>query len=220
MLLTAGSRLGPYEILGLLGRGGMGEVYRARDTRIGRAVAVKVLPPSVAADAERLQRFEREARAAGSLNHPNILALYDVGSEKGRSYAVTELLEGMTLRDRMLRPMPLRKAVDRAVQVARGLAAAHAKSIVHRDLKPENLFVSDEAAARTARSHGRPRPGAVIDARNELKLCACCRSAPKPVQHRARLVAADHHGHGGIHAAADEETSGGPAHVVEEAPRR
>ena len=142
-MLAAGSRLGPYEILAPIGAGGMGEVYRARDPRLGREVAIKVLPESFAQDADRLKRFEQEARAAGVLNHPNITAVYDIGSAEGAPYIVTELLEGETLRAR-LGPGALspRKAIDYAVQIAKGLAAAHEKGIVHRDLKPENLFVT------------------------------------------------------------------------------
>ena len=142
MPLTAGTRLGPYEILAPLGAGGMGEVYRARDPRLGRDVAVKVLPRAVSGDPERQQRFETEARAAGALNHPNIVTMYDVGVEGGVPYLVTEVLEGENLRALIDRgPLPARKAVQIVVQVARGLSAAHAKGIVHRDLKPENLFV-------------------------------------------------------------------------------
>jgi Tol biopolymer transport system component len=145
MALGAGTHLGPYEILGLLGAGGMGEVYRARDPRLSRDVAVKVLPTLFARDPERLQRFEQEARAAGQLNHPNVLAIYDVGVAQGAPYLVTELLEGETLRQTIARgPLPPRQALDYSAQVARGLAAAHAKGIVHRDLKPENLLVTPE----------------------------------------------------------------------------
>ena len=120
-MLVAGSRLGPYEVMAPLGAGGMGEVYRARDTRIGREVAVKVLPAAFADDKDRMQRFEREARAAGSLNHPNLLTLFDVGTHEGSPYLVTERLEGMTLR-MLLKdgPLPLRKATDYGVQMARG----------------------------------------------------------------------------------------------------
>jgi Tol biopolymer transport system component len=143
MALSANSRLGPYEIVSLLGAGGMGEVYRARDPRLGREVAIKVLADSLSQDADRLRRFEQEARAAGALNHPNITAVYDIGSADGSPYIVTELLEGDTLRGRMSAgALPPRKAIDYAVQIARGLAAAHEKGIVHRDLKPENLFVT------------------------------------------------------------------------------
>ena len=143
--IAAGQQLGPYKILSLLGAGGMGEVYRAKDDRIGREVAIKVLPPALSADADRLRRFEQEARAAGRLNHPNVLALYDVGTHEGSPYLVSELLLGETLRDRLRgKPLPLRKALDFALQIARGLAAAHEKSIVHRDLKPENLFITKD----------------------------------------------------------------------------
>jgi Tol biopolymer transport system component len=142
MSLSLGSQLGPYEVLAKLGEGGMGEVYRARDTRLGRDVAIKVLPPSTT-DEGRLQRFEQEARATAALNHPNILAVFDIGRAEGGPYIVAELLEGESLRDGLARgPIPVRKAIDYAVQIARGLAAAHDKGIVHRDLKPDNLFVT------------------------------------------------------------------------------
>jgi Tol biopolymer transport system component len=140
--LSSGQRLGRYEILKPLGAGGMGEVYRARDTRLDRDVAIKILPSSVATDPDRLARFEREAKAVAALSHPNVLALHDVGNEAGTAYAVTELLEGETLRDRLSHGiLPVRKAVDVAIQIARGLTAAHAKGLVHRDLKPENVFL-------------------------------------------------------------------------------
>jgi eukaryotic-like serine/threonine-protein kinase len=143
--LASGSRLGPYEIVAPLGAGGMGEVYRAKDPRLGRDVAVKVLPASFSTDADRLRRFEQEARAAGILNHPNITAVYDIGSHDGAPYVVTELLEGETLRSRLsVGALSTRKALDYAIQIARGLAAAHEKGIVHRDLKPENLFVTKD----------------------------------------------------------------------------
>jgi serine/threonine protein kinase len=142
MALATGTKLGPYEIVASLGAGGMGEVYRARDPRLGREVAVKVLPAYFCRDPDRLRRFEQEARAAGALNHPNILAVYDVGTHDGAPYLVTELLEGSNLRDRLAgSALPSRKAVECAVQVAHGLSAAHDKGIVHRDLKPENIFV-------------------------------------------------------------------------------
>jgi serine/threonine protein kinase/tetratricopeptide (TPR) repeat protein len=145
MALTPGSRLGPYEILTPLGAGGMGEVYRARDPRLGRDVAIKVLPASFSQDADRLRRFEQEARAAGVLNHPNITAVYDVGTHDGAPYVVQELLEGETLRQELAGGrLPSRKATDYALQIAHGLAAAHEKGIVHRDLKPENLFVTKD----------------------------------------------------------------------------
>ncbi|HET8826458.1 MAG TPA: protein kinase [Terriglobales bacterium] len=146
MTLATGTKLGPYEILGALGAGGMGEVYRAKDGRLGRIVAIKVLPSSFAADHERLQRFAQEARSAAALNHPNILSIFDIGDgQSGSPYVVSELLEGETLRDRLRNgPLPTRKAVEYALQTARGLAAAHEKGIVHRDLKPENLFVTED----------------------------------------------------------------------------
>jgi eukaryotic-like serine/threonine-protein kinase len=145
MPIATGVKLGPYEIVAPLGAGGMGEVYRARDTRLGRDVAVKVLPASFATDAERLRRFEQEARAASALNHPNILAIYDIGMQDGAPYLVTELLEGETLRDRMSSSLlPVRKALDSAVQAVRGMAAAHDRGIVHRDLKPANIFLTND----------------------------------------------------------------------------
>src|SRR5712691_12477297 len=145
MTLSPGTRLGPYEILSPLGAGGMGEVYRARDTRLGRDVAIKVLPASFSADADRLRRFEQEARAAGVLNHPNITAVYDIGTHENAPYVVQELLEGETLREALSGgKLSQRKAIDYALQIAHGLAAAHEKGIVHRDLKPENLFVIND----------------------------------------------------------------------------
>ena len=143
MTISAGSRLGPYEVLSPLGAGGMGEVWKARDTRLGRDVAIKVLPESVARSADALARFQREAKAVAALSHPNILAIHDFGEENGVSFAVMELLEGESLRDLISSSaLPVRKAVELAIQIARGLAAAHEKGIVHRDLKPENLFLT------------------------------------------------------------------------------
>ena len=145
MALTPGTILGQYEIRSPLGAGGMGEVYRAYDTRLDREVAVKVLPESLTSNPDRLRRFEQEARAAAALNHPNILAVYQMATHDGVSYLVSELLEGETLRERLRRgPLPLRKAIDYAVQIAHGLAAPHEKGIVHRDLKPENLFLTND----------------------------------------------------------------------------
>ena len=145
MPLTPGTRLGPYEILAPLGAGGMGEVYRALDTRLDREVAVKVLPAHLSQDAEARSRFEREAKAVAALSHPNILAIHDFGLEGGTAYAVTELLEGETLREKVGgSPLPARKAIEIALQVAHGLSAAHEKGVVHRDLKPENVFVTND----------------------------------------------------------------------------
>jgi serine/threonine protein kinase len=142
VILAAGSRVGPYQIVAPLGAGGMGEVYRARDPRIGREVAVKVLPPAFAADADRVRRFEQEARAAGALNHPGLLTIFDVGTHEDLLYIVSELLDGATLREQMTRPLSTRRAVDYALQIARALVVAHDKGIIHRDLKPENIFVT------------------------------------------------------------------------------
>src|SRR6478672_4233465 len=145
MTIAAGSRLGPYEVIGQIGAGGMGEVYRAKDPRLGRDVAIKVLPVSLSADPDRLRRFEQEARAAGVLNHPNITAVYDIGTHEGAPYVVQELLEGETLHAALAgAKLPPKKAIDYALQIAHGLAAAHEKGIVHRDLKPENLFVTKD----------------------------------------------------------------------------
>jgi dipeptidyl aminopeptidase/acylaminoacyl peptidase len=141
--METGSRIGPYEILGFLGAGAMGEVHRARDPRLGRDVAIKTLPAALGLEPERLRRFEVEARSAGTRNHPNILTIFDVGAFEGTPYLVSELLEGATLRERLAEgALPLKRALDLGAQAARGLAAAHARGIVHRDLKPENLFVT------------------------------------------------------------------------------
>src|SRR5579872_4247954 len=150
MPLSQGSLLGEYEILSPVGAGGMGEVYRARDPRLNREVAIKVLPEFYSHDPNRLHRFEQEARAAAALNHPNILAVYQLGTATGGIvYIVSELLEGETVRERVRRgPVPLRSAIDWGVQIARGLAAAHKKGIIHRDLKPENLFITRDGHAK------------------------------------------------------------------------
>ncbi len=145
MPLAPGTRLSQYEILSPLGAGSMGEVYRARDSRLDRDVAIKILPERVSSQPERLQRFETEAKAAAALNHPNILAVYQMGTYAGIPYLVSELLEGMTLTESIRRaPLPWRRAIDYAIQIAHGLAAAHEKGIVHRDLKPDNLFVTKD----------------------------------------------------------------------------
>jgi Tol biopolymer transport system component len=154
MALDAGTHLGPYEILHSVGSGGMGQVYRARDPRLGRDVAIKVLPADVAGDADRIRRFEQEARAVGQLNHPNIVATYDVGripdglAGAGTPFIVTELLDGHTLRDALKQPVPLGRVTEWARAIAEGLAAAHDKGIVHRDLKPENVFVTREGRVK------------------------------------------------------------------------
>ena len=143
MSLAAGTKLGPYEVESPVGAGGMGEVYRARDTRLGRDVALKILPASFACDATRLQRFEQEARAVAALNHPSILAVFDIGQYNALPFLVSELLEGENLRTVLEHgALSQRKAVEYGVQIAQGLAAAHEKGIVHRDLKPDNIFVT------------------------------------------------------------------------------
>ncbi len=149
MNLTSGTKLGPYEIISLLGAGGMGEVYRARDSRLKRDVAIKVLPQALSLDADRLRRFEQEALATAALNHPNILAVFDIGTHAGAPYVVSELLEGETLRERLRNgPVAVRKTLDYALQIAHGLAAAHEKGIIHRDLKPDNLFLTKDGRVK------------------------------------------------------------------------
>jgi eukaryotic-like serine/threonine-protein kinase len=148
-MLAVGTTLGPYRILAPLGAGGMGEVYRAYDTRLGRDVAIKVIPAGLARDPERIRRFEQEARAAGALNHPNVCAIYDLGTYEGSPFVVMELLEGESLRTRLeAGSVAARKAIDWAAQAAHGLGAAHEKGIVHRDLKPENLFVTKDGRVK------------------------------------------------------------------------
>jgi len=149
MALASGAKLGPYEIQSPIGAGGMGEVYCARDSRLNRDVAVKILSSTFARDPERLRRFRQEAQAIAALNHPNILAVHDFGQHDGSLYMVTELLEGETLRERLRSSLlPARKATEYAEHVARGLAAAHDKGIVHRDLKPENIFVTHDGRVK------------------------------------------------------------------------
>ncbi|MDQ5872986.1 MAG: serine/threonine protein kinase, partial [Acidobacteriota bacterium] len=149
MSLSPGTRLGPYEIVSLIGAGGMGEVYRARDSRLERDVAVKVLSEAVAGDAQALARFEREAKSVAALSHPNILAIHDVGREGDVSFAVTELLEGESLADRISgSKLPWRKAAEIGVAIAGGLSAAHSRGVVHRDLKPANLFLTSDGRVK------------------------------------------------------------------------
>ena len=149
MNLTAGLQLGPYRIESLIASGSMAEVYRARDTRLDRHVALKVLVPGVAMDADRLARFAQEARATALLNHPNVVGLYDIGLHDGLPYVVSELLEGATLRGHLARgPLRVRLAVQHAIEMVHGLSAAHDAGIVHRDLKPENIFVTSEGRVK------------------------------------------------------------------------
>jgi Tol biopolymer transport system component len=216
MPIAPGSRLGPYEITARVGIGGMGEVYRAHDPRLGRDVAVKVLPASVSQDPDALARFEREARAVGALSHPNIVNIHDVGSHDGVSYVVMELLDGETLRSRLQsdgaapQALPKKKAIDIAIQIAQGLAAAHARGIVHRDLKPENLFITpdgrvkilDFGLARALPANGiadgqtvaHPATGAVLQSEPGLVLGTVGYMAPEqvrgqPADHRADIFA-------------------------------
>src|SRR5258706_3825236 len=149
MTLSPGTRLGPYEIISLLGAGGMGEVFRARDSRLGRDVAVKVLPERLSSDTEAHARFEREAHAVAARSHPNIVALLDIGKSGETAFVVMELLNGETLRERLHSgPLPGRKAVETAREIAIGLAAAHEHGIVHRDLKPENVFLTRDGRVK------------------------------------------------------------------------
>ena len=144
-----GASLNQYQITARLGAGGMGEVFRARDTRLNRDVAIKMLPRDVATDGDRLRRFEQEAKTLAALNHPNILTLHDAGVRDGTAFLVSELLEGKTLREELCSgALPVRKARDYALQIAQGLAAAHGKGIIHRDLKPENLFVARDGRVK------------------------------------------------------------------------
>lgn len=147
--MYSGTIIGPYEITTSLGAGGMDEVFRARDTRLNRDVAVKVLPKDFAADADRIRRFEQEAKTLAALNHPNILTIHDAGVHEGAPYLVSELLRGQTLREELENgALAVRKATDYALQIAQGLAAAHGKGVVHRDLKPENLFVTQDGRVK------------------------------------------------------------------------
>src|ERR1700684_2470288 len=173
MTITSGTKLGPYEVVAPAGAGGMGEVYPARDARLNRDVAVKILPAAFARDPERMRRFQQEAQAVAALNHSNILAIHDFGEHEGSPYIVTEFLEGETLRVRLgAGALPVRKASEYAEQIARGLAAAHERGIVHRDLKPENIFVTrdgrvkilDFGLAKLVKPEGSADQGATLEA--------------------------------------------------------
>ena len=204
-VLAPGTQLGPYEIDSMIGAGGMGEVYRARDPRLSRQVAIKTLSGTAAADPERIQRFETEARAAGTLDHPNLLVVFDVGREGAVSFIVSELLDGETLRERLRNgALPERQAIDYAVQIARGLAAAHERGIVHRDLKPENLFLTrdrrlkilDFGVAKLTRAPGDHELTTVVDARTDpgavvgtVGYMAPEQVRGEPVDHRADIFA-------------------------------
>ena len=148
-MLSPGSRLAQYEVTGPLGSGGMGEVYRARDMRLARDVAIKVMADHIAADPGMRERFETEARAVASLSHPSIMSIHELGVADGRPFAVMELLEGQTLRKRIeAGALPWRDAVKAAIEVAEGLAAAHSKGVIHRDLKPENVFITTDGQVK------------------------------------------------------------------------
>lgn len=197
MTLPTGSRLGPYEILAVIGAGGMGEVYRARDTRLGREVALKILPQSFQQDADRLRRFGQEAQAVAALNHPNIVAIFDVGERDGAPFLVSELLEGESLRAALERgPLPKRKAIEYAVQIANGLAAAHDKGIVHRDLKPDNVFVCrdgrvkilDFGVAKLAAGSGEPDGATITVSRTAAGVVVGTASYMAPEQVRSEAV--------------------------------
>jgi eukaryotic-like serine/threonine-protein kinase len=174
MSLPAGTQLGPYEVLELIGAGGMGEVYKARDQRLGRDVAVKVMPASFASDPERLRRFEQEARAVASLSHPNILAVHDIGQHAKQPFMVSELLQGESLREVLTRgALSQRKAIDYGVQIAHGLAAAHSKDIAHRDLKPDNVFITRDGRVKIldfglAKTVQKPAPVRMGDASGDM----------------------------------------------------
>ena len=201
MPLSPGTRLGAYEIVGPLGAGGMGEVYRARDARLGRDVAIKVLPPAFAADADALARFEREMKTLAGLPHPHIVAIYDAGHEGSVAYAVTELLEGETLAELVARgPLPIRKAIEYGIQIARALAAAHDRGIVHRDLKPANVIVTHDGHVKVLDfGLARPTVAATTDATTAntapgLVMGTVGYMAPEqarglPVDHRADIFA-------------------------------
>src|SRR6201987_5755390 len=149
MALATGARLGPYELSALIGAGGMGEVYTARDTRLNRDVAVKILPASFAADPARLRRFEQEAQSIAALNPPNIVAIHDIGHDNETYYIVSELLEGESLRELLARGVPShRKSISYAIQIANALAAAHSRNIAHRDLKPDNIFITRDGRVK------------------------------------------------------------------------
>jgi eukaryotic-like serine/threonine-protein kinase len=198
MPLSTGSRLGPYEVLAAIGAGGMGEVYRARDTRLGRDVALKILPEFSHHDGDRLRRFGQEAQAVAALNHPNIVAIFDVGERDGAPFLVSELLEGESLRAALERgPLPQRKAIEYAVQIANGLAAAHDKGIVHRDLKPDNIFICRDGRVKildfgvaklAAASNGDPGGATMTASRTAVGVVVGTASYMAPEQVRGEPV--------------------------------
>jgi len=185
MPLEEGAKLGSYTVTGLLATGGMGEVYRARDERLGRDVAVKILAPALAGEEKELERFEREARTLAALAHPNILNIFDVGEHDGTRYAVMELLEGTTLRERMAHgPLPWRTTVAIALAVAKGLAATHARGITHRDLKPENVFLLADGGVKVldfGLARREPRPGVKAVEEKETLIGTAVYMAPEQI---------------------------------------
>src|SRR5258708_21287209 len=178
---SSGTRFGPYEVLSLLGEGGMGQVYRARDPRLGREIAIKVLPLESSSNADALARFEREARAVASLSHPNILAVHDFGSEHGTFYVVTELLEGETLRKRLeLNTIEWRRSIEIGAEISEALAAAHARGVVHRDLKPENIFLTTDGRVKIL-DFGLAQTDPLCDPSADTAVTAPFRTDPGPI---------------------------------------
>ena len=209
MALTSGTKLGPYEIVSLLGAGGMGEVYRAHDTRLERTVAIKVLPSHLSSDAELKHRFEREARTISSLNHPHICHLYDVGSQDGIDYLVMEYLEGETLDHRLQKgPLPLKQALECGLQVADALEKAHRTGILHRDLKPGNIMLTGsgakllgfrvgQARGRRARHRSFARSESSDSLHSDHEFACAERARRRPDQARDRRGHVSIHGAGG-----------------------
>ena len=208
MSLTPGTRLGPYEILSPLGAGGMGEVYKAKDTRLDRTVAIKVLPAHVASSPEARQRFEREARAVSSLNHPHICTLHDVGHQDGVDFLVLELLEGQTLADRLVKgPLPVDQALRHGIEIAGALAAAHRRGIVHRDLKPANIMLAKSGVKLLDFGLAKQGPGGAVV---EIMAAPGGLSA-SPTATRQKGLTAEGTILGTLHYMAPEQLEGKPA---------
>jgi len=190
MALTSGTKLGPYEIVSPLGAGGMGEVYRALDTRLDRTVAIKVLPAHLSQDPEAKERFDREARAISSLSHPNICHLYDVGQQDGTSYLVMEYLEGETLADRLVKgPLPLDQVLKVGAEICDGLEKAHCKGVAHRDLKPSNIMLTKTGAKLMDFGLAKPAVAAIGAGSSSASLATMSKFRPLPIDSRACPVA-------------------------------